>query len=262
MTQLSLTPAGVSLRELLADELRGDLAARPPRDQLHERLAASAAGRRVRRRHRTPTTTGMTMLTQAAERGAAAVICERPLPVFDVPQCVVADSRAAYGRLCQALVGDPSRQMKVIGVTGTHGKTTVARLLTSIFRAGGQPRPARSIRSATGTAGKTVPRSTDRLSPPLLARSLAQMAAAGASHAVVEVSSRELSQQVLAGVTLDAVCMTQVGRDHLDWHGSVENYRQAKRRIFDHLHADGVAILNADDPVSRANAERSRISRR
>ena len=88
------------------------------------------------------------------------------------------------------------------------------------------------------------------LSPPLLARSLAQMNAAGATHAVVEVSSRELSQQVLAGVTLDAVCITHVGGDHLDWHGSVENYRQAKRRIFEYLHPDGVAILNADDPAS------------
>ena len=75
--------------------------------------------------------------TDAARRGAAAVICERPLPVFDVPQFVVSDSRIAYGRLCQALVGNPSQQMKVIGVTGTHGKTTVARLLTSIFRAAG-----------------------------------------------------------------------------------------------------------------------------
>ena len=65
------------------------------------------------------------------------MICERPLPVFDVPQFVVSDSRVAYGRLCQALVGNPSRQMKVIGVTGTHGKTTVARLLSSIFRTAG-----------------------------------------------------------------------------------------------------------------------------
>ncbi len=68
--------------------------------------------------------------------------------------------------------------------------------------------------------------------------------------AVVEISSRELSRQVLAGVSLDAVCITHVGRNHLDWHESTENYRQAKRRIFDYLHADGVAILNADDPVS------------
>jgi UDP-N-acetylmuramoyl-L-alanyl-D-glutamate--2,6-diaminopimelate ligase len=76
------------------------------------------------------------------------------------------------------------------------------------------------------------------------------MSAAGATHAVVEVSSRELSGQVLAGVALDAVCLTNVGRRHLGWHGSLQNYRQAKRRIFEYLHPDGVAALNADDPVS------------
>ncbi len=78
------------------------------------------------------------------------------------------------------------------------------------------------------------------------------MVAAGATHAVVELSSRELSAQVPAGVTLDAVCLTQVGRKHLEWHGSLENYRQAKRRIFDYLHPGGIAIMNADDPVSMA----------
>ena len=88
------------------------------------------------------------------------------------------------------------------------------------------------------------------LSPPLLARSLAEMAAAGASHAVVEFSSRDLAQQVLAGVTLDGVCLTHIGRNHLDWHGSVANYRDAKRKIFDYLDPDAVAILNADDPIS------------
>jgi UDP-N-acetylmuramoyl-L-alanyl-D-glutamate--2,6-diaminopimelate ligase len=67
---------------------------------------------------------------------------------------------------------------------------------------------------------------------------------------MVEISSRELSQAVLAGVKLDAACLTHVGRDHLDWHASLENYRQAKRRIFEHLDATGVVILNADDPVS------------
>jgi UDP-N-acetylmuramoyl-L-alanyl-D-glutamate--2,6-diaminopimelate ligase len=185
---------------------------------------------------------------EAVRRGAAAVICERPLPVFGVPHCVVADSRAAYGQLCQALVGDPSRHTKVIGVTGTHGKTTVARLLTAIFRAAG-------ISAATLDSFGYWDGQEDRpaiegpLAPPVLARSLAQMAAAGASHAVVELSSRTLSQQVAAGVKLDTACFTHVGRHHLDWHGTIENYRQAKRRIFDHLHPDGVAVLNADDPV-------------
>jgi UDP-N-acetylmuramoyl-L-alanyl-D-glutamate--2,6-diaminopimelate ligase len=87
------------------------------------------------------------------------------------------------------------------------------------------------------------------LAPPILARSLAEMVAAGVTHAVTEVSSFELASAALAGVTLDASCVTGVARDHLDWHGSVQNYREAKRRIFDHLHPDGVAVLNADDPV-------------
>jgi UDP-N-acetylmuramoyl-L-alanyl-D-glutamate--2,6-diaminopimelate ligase len=76
------------------------------------------------------------------------------------------------------------------------------------------------------------------------------MGAAGATHAVLEVSSRELSQHVLAGVNLDAVCLTHIGRRHLDWHGSVDNCRKATQRIFDYMHSDAVAILNADDPAS------------
>jgi UDP-N-acetylmuramoyl-L-alanyl-D-glutamate--2,6-diaminopimelate ligase len=186
---------------------------------------------------------------EAVRRRAAAVICERPLPIFDVPQCVVPCSRTVYGRLCQALVGNPSQQLKVIGVTGTHGKTTVARLLTSIFRHAG---------TAVGTLDSfgywdgwdDRPPLDGQLTPPVLARSLAGMAAAGASHAVVEFSSRELSGLVAAGVLLDAACITHVGRNHLDWHGTLENYRQAKRRIFAHLQPDGVAILNADDQAS------------
>jgi UDP-N-acetylmuramoyl-L-alanyl-D-glutamate--2,6-diaminopimelate ligase len=185
---------------------------------------------------------------EAVRRGAAAVIGERPLPVFGVPHCVVADSRAVYGQLCQALVGDPSRHTKVIGVTGTHGKTTVARLLTAIFRAAGIPSATLdSFGYWDGLDDRPAIEGT--LAPPVLARSLARMAAAGATHAVVELSSRELSQQVAAGVTLDAACFTHVSRNHLDWHGTVDNYRQAKRRILDHLQPDGVAILNADDPV-------------
>jgi UDP-N-acetylmuramoyl-L-alanyl-D-glutamate--2,6-diaminopimelate ligase len=186
---------------------------------------------------------------EAARRGAAVIVCERAVPVFDVPQCIVPCSRVAYGQLCQALVGNPSQQLKVIGVTGSHGKTTVARLLTAIFRYAG---------AAVGTLDsfgywdeyEEEPPWSGPLTPPALARSLARMSAAGVSHAVLEVSSRELCEQALSGVTLDAVCVTHVLQKQLDWHGSVEKYRQASRRIFDHLHPDGVAILNADDPVS------------
>jgi UDP-N-acetylmuramoyl-L-alanyl-D-glutamate--2,6-diaminopimelate ligase len=245
--QPSLPTLGVSLRELLSDEV-GTV-------DVHDFRASSCTSdwRQIRRGDVFVAITnadddGHYRATAAVQQGAAAVVCERQLPVFDVPQYVVSDSRAAYGRLCQALVGYPAQQMKVVGVTGTSGKTTVARLLTAILREAG---------AHTGTLdsfgywdGWEDRPSMDRpLSPPVLARSLAAMNAAGTRHAVVEVSSRELSQSVLAGVALDAVCLTQVGRDHLDWHGSLQNYRQAKRRILEYLTGEGLAVLNADDPV-------------
>jgi UDP-N-acetylmuramoyl-L-alanyl-D-glutamate--2,6-diaminopimelate ligase len=247
VTQPHSTSAGVSLRELLANEVRGSLAT--------DLRAASCTSdwRQVRPGDVSVAITdaehdGHDGATTAAEFGAAAVVCERPLPVFNIPQFVVSDSRAAYGRLCQALMGDPSQQMKVIGVTGTNGKTTVARLLTAIFRQAGDV--AGTLDSYGYWDGwEDRPALEGPLSAALLARSLAEMVATGVRHAVVEVSSRDLSQAALAGVRLDAVCMTQVGRDHLDWHGSLQNYRRAKQRIFEQLAAEGVAVLNADDPV-------------
>ncbi len=248
MQMSPVTRRGVSLRELIAHDLRG---VRPP-----DIIATSCTSdlRQVRPGDVYVAITGSEVdghddAVAAAGRGAAAIVCERPLPVFDVPQCIVADSRIVYGQLCQALVGNPARQMKVIGITGTHGKTTVARLLTAIFRAAGQ---------TVGTldsfgyrdAFEDRPPLNAIVSPPVLARSLAEMAASGASHAIIEISSRELAQHVLAGVALDAVCITQIGKTHLDWHGSLENYRQATRRIFDYVDPDAVAILNADDPTS------------
>jgi len=244
----SLATAGIPLRSLLANELRGDCPA-------ELRVSSCTSDwRQVQPGDVYVAVTaddddGHDRADVAVTRGAVAVICERPLPIFDVPHCVVADSRAAYGRLCQALVGDPSRQMKVIGVTGTHGKTTVARLLSAILReAGATVGTLDSFGYWDGVEDR--PPLGGPLSPPALARSLAEMAAIGATHAVVEISSRDLARQTFAGVSLDAACITHIGRHHLDWHGSLENYRQAKRRILEHLDEDAVAILNADDPVS------------
>jgi UDP-N-acetylmuramoyl-L-alanyl-D-glutamate--2,6-diaminopimelate ligase len=188
---------------------------------------------------------GHDFAADAARRGASAIICERPLPVFSVPQFIVSDSRAAYGRLCHAIVDDPTKQLKVIGVTGTSGKTTVARLMSSIFdAAGARTGLIDSLGSWDGSDCRSA--SNGELTAPALARSFARMQAGGLTHAILEVSSQALSQSLIAGVELHAVCVTHIGRDHLDWHGSLENYRAAKRRILDHLSIDGVAILNAD----------------
>lgn len=262
---------GISLRDLLADDIRAGGA-----------LDVRATGcthdwRHVRRGDVLVAiceadSDGHDTASLAVERGAIAVVCERWLPIFDVPQFVVGDSRAAYGRICQALVENPSRELKVIGVTGTSGKSTVTRLLASIFREAGyqvgaldsfglwdgwEEHPTNGAHAASAASGgnradrKTrTERSHLPMPAPLLARSLAQMVSGGVSHAMVEFSSRDLSAGALAGVELDAVCLTNVGRDHLKWHASLENYRRAKRHIFDYLNGDGIAILNADCPTS------------
>jgi UDP-N-acetylmuramoyl-L-alanyl-D-glutamate--2,6-diaminopimelate ligase len=246
--QLSPERGGVPLRQLLAHDVYG---VRPPDIRA---TSCTSDWRQVRTGDVYVAITGSDDdghddAAAAVGRGAAAIICERQLPIFGVPQCVVEDSRVVYGELCQALLGNPAQQLKVIGVTGTHGKTTVARLLAAIFRAaGGGVGTLDSFGYWDGYDDR--PPLDGPLSPPVLARSLAEMTVAGASHAVVEFSSRELAQQVPAGVTLDGVCLTQIGSHHLDWHGSTSNYHNAKRRILDYLHPDGVAILNADDPIS------------
>ena len=186
---------------------------------------------------------------RAVSHGAVAVICEQPVPVFDVPTYLVPDSRVALGQLCQALVGNPSQSMPIIGVSGTHGKSTTIALLESIFAHAGKICGAISSlgcydgMSHSAGAGPSP-------SAPSLASRLARMEAAGCTHALLEVSSRSLSQARLAGIQLDSICVTHVTDGHLHWHNSVQSYRDTEQRVFDYLSPAGVAILNADDPVS------------
>lgn len=248
MEQLPVARHGVSLCQLLAHSVHG---VRPPDVRV---TSCTSDWRQVRPGDVYIAITGADedghdFATKAVIRGAAAIICERQLPVFDAPQYVVADSRVVYGELCQALVGNPARQLKIIGVTGTHGKTTVSRLLTAIFQAAGVT--VGTLDSYGYWDGfEDRPALEGPLTPPALARSLAEMVVAGATHAIVELSSRELTQQALAGVTLDGVCITHIGSRRLDWHGSLENYRNAERKVLEHLDADAIAILNADDSES------------
>ncbi len=187
---------------------------------------------------------------EAVRRGAAAVLAERLL-VAGVPVCVVEDTREAFGTICQALVGNPSRNLRVVGVTGTNGKTTVSMLLGAVFESAELPFGI-STSLARGDGSQIKPAQCTTPDPPVLARLLARMAANGCGHAVMEVSSRALAERRPAGIELDAAVLTNLRRDHLDFHGSVLNYRRAKGRLFDLLKPEGFVVLNADDAASQS----------
>ena len=192
---------------------------------------------------------GHDLVQEAVRRGASSVLAERPLPV-DVPVCLVSDSRDAFGRVCQALAGDPSQELRVVGVTGTSGKTTTSLLITSILEEAGQ---CVGIMGSLGYCDSVeTAKSTGGTSPSTeLANWLARMRVNGCSHAVLEVSSIALATRQTAGIEFEAVCLTNIRRDHLDFHGSVLNYRNAKGRLFQQLRPDGFVVINADDPTSK-----------
>lgn len=188
-------------------------------------------------------------VAEALARGAAAILAQRPLPEAACPVCLVPDTRDAYGRICQALAGSPSRQLKVVGITGTNGKTTTGCLVASVLATAG-----RRV-GMLGTLGYFDGEEFEDArwtTPPAdtIAHWLARMVRNECTHAVMEVSSHALDQSRVAGVTIDTACVTNVRRDHLDYHRTVGDYRLAKSRLFDHLAPEGLAVINADDPTA------------
>ena len=191
---------------------------------------------------------GHDYIAEAIANGATAILAERYVPSAGVPLCIVPDARVALGKLCQSLAGHPSQQLKVIGVTGTNGKTSTCWLIASVLEAAG---------FRAGLMGTIVNSDTQSVAPsdmttppaPVLADWLARMVGNGCSHAVVEVSSHALAQARTAGIEFDVACITNVRRDHLDFHNSLQNYRNAKARLLRQLTPSGVAVLNADDQV-------------
>ena len=196
---------------------------------------------------------GHDYIPEAIEAGAAVVAVERDV---DVPGGVVAvrvdDTRAALAKLAAAyygLLGEGAERPRLIGITGTNGKTTVAWLLRSMLQAGGR-RPALlgtieyDLLEGPFAAPLTTPGALD------LARHLARARAAGADFAVLEVSSHALDQRRADGLTFTAGVFTNLSRDHLDYHGTMESYRRAKRRLFEMLEVPAVAVVNGDDPVA------------
>lgn len=192
---------------------------------------------------------GHYFIDDAIDRGAVAIVAERIVPTRGLPLFVVEDARTAYGTVCQALVGNPSKKMRVIGVTGTSGKSTTVELIRAVLEAGGYSTGTIGTLGCYDGADQSLSTTTTP-APPQLAIQLAKMAANGCSHAVIEADSRALSQARVAGIEFDMACITNIRRDHLDYHSSVENYRKAKAKLLDLLSPEGLTVLNADDPAS------------
>ncbi len=201
---------------------------------------------------------GHDLIPQAVTRGAAAVIGERPPDevACSVPYAQVENGRAALGPLAAAYYGFPSRQLVVIGVTGTDGKTTTCTLIHSILKAAGLPVGLISTVNAV-IGDEELPTGLHVTTPPApdVQRYLARMVRAGLTHVVLEATSHGLAQGRVDGVDFDVAVLTNVTHEHLDFHSTWEEYRAAKARLFSMTAASyrkaGVpkaAVINADDP--------------
>lgn len=198
---------------------------------------------------------GTAFVRQAVERGAVAVVAQEP-PVagIDVAWAQVTDARLALARLAVAFHGDPSRRMRVVGITGTNGKTTTAYLMASILEAAGlRCGLLGTVAYRTGTVTHEATRTTPEA--PDVQALLAEMVEQGCGACVMEVSSHALALSRVDGMTFAAAVFTNLTRDHLDFHADMEDYFQAKRRLFQLLPRDQPAVINADDPRATALLE-------
>jgi UDP-N-acetylmuramoyl-L-alanyl-D-glutamate--2,6-diaminopimelate ligase len=175
----------------------------------------------------------------------------------DYPGWATPDPRALLGAVAARLYGHPADQLRLVGVTGTNGKTTVAYMLAQILEAADRTVALWSTAWA-GTRGQGGrPRMTTPEAP-VLHRFLAEAVSRGATDAVLEVSSHAVVLRRIAGLRFAAGVVTNLSPDHLDFHGSLTAYVDAKRRFVAELPEDAVAVLNADDPVVRSFREAAR----
>lgn len=206
---------------------------------------------------------GHDYIKEAVGRGAAGVLLERPNAAAGVrgaaglPTCVqVANCRRAIGPVAAAFHGWPAEKLRVVGVTGTNGKTTTTYLVRALLAAAGRKvgllgTVGYAIGDQTWPAAHTTPESH------VLQEWLARMVAAGVTDVVMEASSHALAQERVRGCEYDVAVFTNLTQDHLDFHGTLEAYYAAKRRLFESLGAPGRksglkrAVINVDDPWGR-----------
>lgn len=194
------------------------------------------------------TTDGHKYIPMVASARVAAIVCEELPSSFEngITYIQVADSAEALGRLASAWYGNPSEKLRLVGVTGTNGKTTTATLLYEMARLQGFK--AGLLSTVCNYIGERAEPTTHTTPDPLnLNRLLHEMVEAGCDYAFMEVSSHAVAQKRIAGLRFAGGIFSNLTRDHLDYHKTVDNYMRAKKGFFDALPADAFALVNADD---------------
>ena len=193
-------------------------------------------------------TDGHQYISTAEEKGAVAIVCEK-IPEKQSPNVAYItfpNAQDVVGKLATSFYGNPSQKLKLVGVTGTNGKTTIATLLYELFRKMGHRCGLLSTvcNYIDGTPYPSTHTTPDAIS---LNRLLAQMVEAGCEYAFMEVSSHALAQQRVGGLEFAGGIFTNLTRDHMDFHENMENYLKAKKSFFDNLPRNAFAITNLDD---------------
>lgn len=204
-------------------------------------------------------TDGHRFVAEALARGAAGIVAEPPdpLPGERRLRVLVPDTREALAQLASAYHGFPSRDLTIVGITGTNGKTTTSYLVDALLRAAGHTTGVIGtiqyrIGEASRPAGQTTPEALE------LQALLAEMRDAGVTACSMEISSHALELRRAEGIRFRVGVFTNLTQDHLDFHGTMARYQAAKARLFAMLPPDGWAVLNADDPAAQAMAEATR----
>ncbi|MEM9328908.1 MAG: UDP-N-acetylmuramoyl-L-alanyl-D-glutamate--2,6-diaminopimelate ligase, partial [Bacteroidota bacterium] len=208
------------------------------------------------------TVDGHDFISQALDKGAVAILCEH-FPdelASDVTYVMTSDSAAALGIAAANFYGQPSTKLKLVGITGTNGKTTTTTLLHSLFlnlgyRAGLISTVENKIEDHVLPAKFTTP---DALQ---LNELLQEMVDMGCTHCFMEVSSHALVQQRVAGVTFAGAIFTNISHDHLDFHKTFDAYIEAKKMLFDDLKGEAFALVNIDDKRSRIMLQNTKASK-
>lgn len=212
-------------------------------------------------------TDGHRFIEQAVARGAKVVVMEddnaMPDPFFmhaGVVKVVVSDSRKALALLAANFYDHPSKKLRLIGVTGTNGKTTTTHLIKSILETSGE-RVGLIGTIEYMIGGETIPATHTTPESLELNQLFAEMVAKGCSVAVMEVSSHSLAMHRVHGLDFSAGVFTNLTQDHLDFHGSMDRYFEAKQMLFDGMTSSSFVIVNSDDSYGARIAERSKAKK-